>query len=141
MRLMEQPPNSRLTRTAGGLTSGGLLLMTKAWWLGLGRYLYGTVIFLGAFLLFVVEPMAAKQLLPALGGSSAIWITCLVFFQVVLLFGYVYAHWLVGIASAKVAARLHITLLALAALHSSARTKVLWFLMPAACGHAAVCCH
>ena len=58
------------------------------------RLLYGTTIFLGAFLLFLVEPMAAKQLLPTLGGSSAVWITCLVFFQATLLLGYLYAHWL-----------------------------------------------
>jgi SAM-dependent methyltransferase len=58
------------------------------------RSLYGSTIFLSAFLLFVVEPMAAKQLLPTLGGSSAVWTTCLVFFSVMLLFGYLYAHWI-----------------------------------------------
>ncbi|MGH9596332.1 MAG: fused MFS/spermidine synthase, partial [Edaphobacter sp.] len=58
------------------------------------RLLYGTTVFLGAFLLFLIEPMAAKQLLPTLGGSSAVWITCLVFFQVALLLGYLFAHWL-----------------------------------------------
>ncbi|MEO6803345.1 MAG: fused MFS/spermidine synthase [Granulicella sp.] len=58
------------------------------------RLLYGTTVFLGAFLLFLIEPMAAKQLLPTLGGSSAVWITCLVFFQVTLLLGYLFAHWL-----------------------------------------------
>jgi hypothetical protein len=56
--------------------------------------LYGITVFLGAFLLFLVEPMAAKQLLPILGGSSAVWLTCLVFFQVTLLLGYLYAHWI-----------------------------------------------
>src|SRR6266851_3438556 len=58
------------------------------------RLLYGITVFLGAFLLFLVEPIAAKQLLPTLGGSSAVWLTCLVFFQVTLLLGYLYAHWL-----------------------------------------------
>src|SRR6202041_81982 len=58
------------------------------------RLLYGVTVFLGAFLLFLVEPMAAKQLLPTLGGSSAVWLTCLVFFQTTLLLGYLYAHWL-----------------------------------------------
>jgi hypothetical protein len=58
------------------------------------RLLYGTTVFLGAFLLFLVEPMAGKQLLPTLGGSSAVWLTCLVFFQVTLLLGYLYAHWI-----------------------------------------------
>src|SRR3984885_9329621 len=60
------------------------------------RLLYGTTVFLGAFLLFLIEPMAAKQLLPTLGGSSTVWLTCLVFFQVALLIGYLYAHWLTG---------------------------------------------
>ena len=54
--------------------------------------LYALVIFLSAFLLFLVEPMTAKRLLPALGGSAAVWITCLVFFQTALLAGYLYAH-------------------------------------------------
>jgi hypothetical protein len=58
------------------------------------RLHYGITVFLGAFLLFLVEPMAAKQLLPTLGGSSAVWLTCLVFFQVTLLLGYLYAHWI-----------------------------------------------
>lgn len=58
------------------------------------RLLFGGVVFLAAFLLFLVEPMAAKQLLPQLGGSAAVWITCLVYFQTALLVGYLYAHWL-----------------------------------------------
>ena len=57
------------------------------------RVLYGGLVFLSAFLLFAMEPMAAKELLPLLGGSSAVWITCLVFFQAALLAGYLYAHW------------------------------------------------
>lgn len=56
--------------------------------------LYAIAIFLGSFLLFLVEPMAAKRLLPLLGGSAAVWTTCLVFFQVALLLGYMCAHWL-----------------------------------------------
>src|SRR5258708_5640050 len=56
--------------------------------------LYAIAIFLGSFLLFLVEPMAAKRLVPLLGGSAAVWTTCLVFFQVALLLGYSCAHWL-----------------------------------------------
>lgn len=48
--------------------------------------------FLGAGLLFLVEPMIAKMLLPMLGGTPAVWNTCLVFFQAMLLAGYLYAH-------------------------------------------------
>jgi len=58
------------------------------------RLLFAGAIFLASFLLFLVEPMAAKQLLPVLGGSAAVWITCLVFFQTALLVAYAYAHWL-----------------------------------------------
>jgi hypothetical protein len=58
------------------------------------RLLFASVVFLASFLLFLVEPIAARQLLPILGGSAAVWITCLVFFQVALLLGYLYAHWL-----------------------------------------------
>src|SRR5437773_8021768 len=48
--------------------------------------------FLGAFLLFLVEPMAAKFLLPLMGGSPAVWNTAMVFFQATLLAGYAAAH-------------------------------------------------
>ncbi len=48
--------------------------------------------FLGAFLLFLVQPMVARMLLPALGGSPEVWNVCMVFFQVALLGGYAYAH-------------------------------------------------
>ena len=58
----------------------------------LGVLLFSTTIFLSAFLLFSVEPMAAKMILPLLGGTPAVWNTCLVFFQAVLLAGYLYAH-------------------------------------------------
>src|ERR1043165_1409151 len=49
-------------------------------------------IVLGSFLLFLIEPIAGKQLLPLLGGSAAVWTACLVFFQTVLLVGYLCAH-------------------------------------------------
>jgi predicted membrane-bound spermidine synthase len=56
------------------------------------NWLYGFAIFLGSFLLFLVEPMAARRLLPRLGGSAAVWVTCLIFFQSALLLGYLAAH-------------------------------------------------
>ncbi len=58
--------------------------------------LYGLTIFLSAFLLFLVQPMIAKIILPWFGGAAAVWVTCLVFFQVALLLGYLYAHVLVA---------------------------------------------
>jgi len=48
-------------------------------------------VFLGAFLLFLLEPLFAKLILPWFGGSAAVWATCLVFFQSALLLGYLYA--------------------------------------------------
>ncbi|MGA9718630.1 MAG: fused MFS/spermidine synthase [Acidobacteriaceae bacterium] len=75
------------------------------------RSLYGAAIFLAAFLLFLVEPMGAKQLLPTFGGSAAVWLTCLVFFQTALLAGYAYAHWLARLR-ARWQMSLHVGLLA-----------------------------
>ncbi len=80
------------------------------------RLFYGITVFFGAFLLFLVEPMAAKQLLPTLGGSSAVWLTCLVFFQVALLLGYLYAHWLTRNPTARWHKPLYLASLAAAVL-------------------------
>lgn len=55
--------------------------------------LYALSIFASAFLLFLLQLITAKQILPWFGGAAAVWITCLVFFQVMLLFGYAYADW------------------------------------------------
>ncbi len=77
------------------------------------RLLFAAAIFLAAFLLFLLEPMAAKQLLPIFGGSSAVWITCLVFFQSALLAGYAYAHWQTQ-RSGPTSRRMHLGLLAAA---------------------------
>jgi hypothetical protein len=54
--------------------------------------LFAITLFLSAFLLFLVQPMVAKMLLPLLGGTPAVWNTCMVFFQAALLAGYAYAH-------------------------------------------------
>src|SRR5215471_16655680 len=56
-------------------------------------FLYGLTIFLSAFLLFEVQPIMAKIILPWFGGTSAVWSTCLMFFQAVLVLGYGYSHW------------------------------------------------
>jgi predicted O-methyltransferase YrrM len=80
------------------------------------RLLYSGAVFLAAFLLFLVEPMAAKQLLPRFGGSAAVWLTCLVFFQTALLAGYAYAHWLARRSPQRWQMPLHFALLSAAAL-------------------------
>src|ERR1700733_3446638 len=58
----------------------------------LSLFLFSLSMFLSAALLFVVEPMVGKMLMPLLGGTPAVWNTCVVFFQIMLLAGYLYAH-------------------------------------------------
>jgi hypothetical protein len=53
---------------------------------------FAATLLLSAGLMFLIEPMVAKMVLPRLGGAPAVWSTCLVFFQAVLLLGYAYAH-------------------------------------------------
>ncbi len=74
--------------------------------------LYALTIFTSAFLLFLVQPIVAKQILPWFGGSAAVWTTCLVFFQLLLLFGYAYSDWTTRKLSARTQIALHIALLA-----------------------------
>lgn len=76
---------------------------------------YGTVL-LSAFLLFFMEPMLAKGLLPLFGGSYMVWGSCMVFFQAMLLAGYAFAHFLLTSLGVRRYARAHWTLLILAAL-------------------------
>jgi hypothetical protein len=74
--------------------------------------IYALTIFLSAFLLFEVQPMIGKMILPWFGGSAAVWSTCLVYFQVALLLGYLYAHALVQYLTPKRQALIHGALLA-----------------------------
>lgn len=74
--------------------------------------LYACTIFTSAFLLFLVQPIVAKQILPWFGGSAAVWTTCLVFFQVALLAGYAYSDFTTRRLKPRVQIMLHITLLA-----------------------------
>ena len=68
--------------------------------------LYAATIFVSAFLLFLVQPVMAKQILPWFGGSAAVWTTCLVFFQTALLAGYAYSDFVVHrLARARAGAR------------------------------------
>jgi SAM-dependent methyltransferase len=55
-------------------------------------FLYALTILVSAFLLFQVQPVIAKTILPWFGGSAAVWTTCMLFFQMVLLLGYLYSH-------------------------------------------------
>lgn len=76
---------------------------------------FAVATFLGAFLLFLVQPMIARFLLPWFGGGAAVWTTCMLFFQVVLLAGYAYAHGGVSRLSPRSQAMVHVALLAAAA--------------------------
>jgi hypothetical protein len=75
--------------------------------------LFALTLFTSATLLFMVEPMIAKMILPLLGGTPAVWNTCMVFFQAVLLAGYAYAHFSTTWLGPRKQAVLHLFLLAL----------------------------
>ena len=78
--------------------------------------LYAATIFLSAFLLFLVQPIIARQILPWFGGAASVWAVCLVFFQSVLLAGYAYADWTSRRVAPRTQAKIHIALLALSLL-------------------------
>ena len=88
--------------------------------------IYAATIFVSAFLLFLIQPIIAKQILPWFGGSAAVWTTCLVFFQVILLAGYFYSDWLIKHLNAKKQAIVHIVLIAVALLLLPIIPDVAW---------------
>jgi hypothetical protein len=75
--------------------------------------LFGITILCSACLLFLVQPLSSKLILPWFGGSAAVWITCMLFFQTGLLLGYLYAHALTRRFTPKRQAMLHSALLLL----------------------------
>src|SRR5215208_4857986 len=79
-------------------------------------FLFAAALFVSAFLLFWVQPLAGKMLLPLLGGTPAVWNTCMLFFQALLLAGYAYALALTRWLSALAQGVVHLALLASAAL-------------------------
>ena len=78
--------------------------------------LFAVTVFASAALVFMVEPMVAKLVLPLLGGSPSVWNTSLAFFQAALLAGYAYAHLLQRIRRVRTQAVIHLALVAIAAL-------------------------
>lgn len=78
--------------------------------------LYALTTLISAFLLFQVEPVIAKIILPWFGGSAAVWTACLLFFQLALLFGYLYAHALVRYLRPRTQVMVHCGLLAVSLL-------------------------
>ncbi len=78
--------------------------------------LFALTVFSSAALVFLVQPMVARMVLPLLGGSSSVWNTSMAFFQIALLAGYAYAHALQRIASVRNQALIHCAALAIAAI-------------------------
>ncbi|HEY1376497.1 MAG TPA: fused MFS/spermidine synthase [Gemmataceae bacterium] len=74
---------------------------------------FAVTLFVSAFLLFLVQPMVGKMVLPLLGGAPAAWATCMVFFQALLLAGYAYAHAATRRLGARRQAVIHLVVLAL----------------------------
>src|SRR5262249_61679853 len=72
---------------------------------------FAPTIFLSAFLLFWCEPMIGKMMLPLLGGAASVWITCLLFFQLMLLTGYGYAHALERYTNVRAQIAIHAALM------------------------------
>ncbi len=75
---------------------------------------YALSIFTGAFLLFQVQPLMGKYILPWFGGGTGVWTTCMLFFQVLLLAGYGYAHVISKLLKPRTQAVVHVALLILA---------------------------
>lgn len=73
--------------------------------------LYASTIFVSAFLLFQVQPIIAKIILPWFGGTAAVWTTCMLFFQLALLGGYLYSHFSTSKLASRPQTTLHIVLL------------------------------
>ncbi|MCA9700929.1 MAG: ferrichrome ABC transporter permease, partial [Myxococcales bacterium] len=78
--------------------------------------LYAATIFLSAFLLFLVQPVIARQILPWFGGSASVWAICLVFFQSLLLAGYAYSDFLIRKLTAKRQLTVHVIMLSVSLL-------------------------
>jgi hypothetical protein len=77
---------------------------------------FGGAILLGAFLLFQVQPLVSKAILPWFGGCPAVWTTCMLFFQMLLFGGYLYAHLLQRWLAGRHQAAVHLALIVVAAL-------------------------
>jgi len=87
--------------------------------------LFALTIFVSAFLLFQVQPVISKAILPWFGGSAGVWNTCMLFFQAALLGGYTYAHWLQA-QPAKRQRLVHLVLLGLSVLSLPILPSVSW---------------
>jgi len=92
--------------------------------------LYSITLFVNAALLFIIEPMVAKMILPFLGGSPAVWNASLVFYQGCLLVGYAYAHYGSSWLGSKRHAFVHLGLVFAAILLLPVALPIDWFATP-----------
>ena len=88
--------------------------------------LYAVTTFLSAFLLFEVQPLIGKAILPWFGGGSAVWSTTMLFFQMALLGGYAYAHFISSRLSLRRQGYLHIGLMVAAILALPIIPNAIW---------------
>src|SRR3954468_9269576 len=75
---------------------------------------FAATIFVSAFLLFQVQPLVSKYILPWFGGTAAVWTTCMLFFQTLLFCGYAYAHLSQRLLAPRMQVVVHICLIAIA---------------------------
>ena len=87
---------------------------------------FAAAILLGAFLLFQIQPIIGRYILPWFGGGPGVWTVCLLFFQVLLLCGYGYAHWSIQWLSPRMQAGTHLALLALCAALLNVTPEASW---------------
>jgi SAM-dependent methyltransferase len=87
---------------------------------------FAATIFLSAFLLFQVQPLLSKYILPWFGGTPAVWTTCMLFFQTLLFGGYAYAHFLTQRLSHRAQAVVHLSVLLAAALSCPISPSEVW---------------
>src|SRR5258705_9049156 len=101
MGVSDLPANDAMQRT----TSGRYLLLLAT---------FTAAIFVSAALLFMVQPMFTKMVLPRLGGAPSVWSVAIVFFQAALLAGYAYAHWLTRYAPGRRSVIIHLAVMTVA---------------------------
>ena len=95
-------PTCRRTTRRQRATSGRYLLLLAT---------FTAAIFVSAALLFMVQPMFTKMVLPRLGGAPSVWSVAIVFFQAALLAGYAYAHWLTRYAPGRPSVVIHLVVM------------------------------
>ena len=99
---------SQLRSDLSNTKSGTGNRAASARWVG---FLFAATVFCSAFLLFQVQPLISKAILPWFGGTPGVWTTCMLFFQLLLCGGYAYSHLLTARISGRWQAVLHVTLL------------------------------